>query len=188
MRWLLSGLKMHYCKYHHQNVLLHQLLDKTNFLWSKLSPWAMWIMGVEKLKLKTLSSFVYTECFRLCRKAYFAIAVYLNCSVPSRPVWRAANAVWVKPAPPPTVACVTVIIVTDNTQEKVPNKLYMRELCIPQNSWNNHYRMGSFILNKILFISNFAFALWKDCRFPLTLLGQIQTSLYSQKFTWSLAW
>lgn len=122
----------------------------------------MWIMGVEKLKLKTLSTFVYTECFRLCRKAYFAIAVYLNCSVPSRPVWRAANAVWAKPAPPPTVACVTVIIVTDNTQEKVPNMLYMRELCIPQNSWNNQYRMGSFILNKILFINNFSFSLWKE--------------------------
>ena len=85
----------------------------------------MWIMGDEKFKLKTLSTFVYTECLRLCREACFAIAVHLNCLVPSRPVWRAANAIWVKPAPPPPVVCMTVII--NNTQQKVTNTLYMRK-------------------------------------------------------------
>lgn len=125
----------------------------------------MWIMGVEKFKLKTLSTFVYTECLRLCRKACFAIAAYLNCSVPSRPVWRAANAIWVQPAPPPSVASMTVII--NNTQEKVPNMLYMIELCIPQSSWNNSSRMGSFILNKIMFMTKFSFALWRNLGFLL---------------------
>lgn len=128
-------------------------------------------MEVEKLKLKTLSTFVYTECFRLCRKAYFAIVVYLNCSVPSRPVWRAANEIWVKPAPHPSVACVTSIIVTNSTQEKVPNLLCMRELCILQNTFNNQYRIGSITLDKIMFINNFFFGLVKRTYVSIYLAG-----------------
>lgn len=124
----------------------------------------MWIIGVEKFKLKTLSTFVYTECLRLCREACFAITVCWNCSVPSRPMWRAANTIWVKWAPPPSMACMTVII--NNTQE---NSQICRtwELCILQSSWNNQSRMGSFILNKIMFMTNFSFTLWRNLGFLL---------------------
>lgn len=66
---------------------------------------------------------------------------------------------WVKPAPHASVPCVTIIIVTNSTQEKVPYLLYMRELCILQNSCLNQYRMGSTILDKIMFMNNFSFDL-----------------------------